>query len=118
EGFTDNRLGVVRPGDLLSDLGYRVFSNQDLVAALGPADPSPDYGLDALFVVTDTKHPNSPPRIAKQILSNDLIHFEWDGEGEVFQLENTLSLSGVWLPCSPIIPDLSYDARWNTNGNR
>ena len=52
-------------GDLLSSLGYRVLSNGQLVAAFAPADPSLDYGLDALFVITDTLPPAPPPRIVK-----------------------------------------------------
>lgn len=53
DGFTDSRIGAVRAGDVLSSLGHRVFNNRQLVAAFAPADPAQDYGLDALFVVTD-----------------------------------------------------------------
>jgi hypothetical protein len=52
EGFTDNQLGEVQAGDLLSSLAI-AFSNRQLVAAFAPSDPAQDYGLDALFVVTD-----------------------------------------------------------------
>src|SRR5437016_1086619 len=65
EGFTDNRLGAISAGDLLSSFGYRVFSNQDLLASFAPANPSTNYGLDALFIVTDTQPAQPPPRIVK-----------------------------------------------------
>jgi len=110
EGFTDNRFGTISSGDLLSSFGYRVFNNQDLVAAFAPADPSTDYGLDALFVVTDTQPARPPPQIVKLTPSTSSMHLEWEGEGAVFQVENTRDLTGPWSPCSPIVPDLMFDA--------
>lgn len=109
ESFTDNWLGTAQAGDLLSSLGHRVFSNRQLVAAFAPSDPSLDYGLDALFVVTDTKPPALPPRIVNLLYSSGAIHIDWDGEGDVFQLEHAPTIAGPWLPCSPILPDLSWD---------
>ncbi len=109
EGFTDNVLGTVQAGDVLSNLGYRVFSNQELVAAFAPADPSLDYGLDALFVVTDTQPPESPPRITELQHSGGAVRVDWKGEGEVFQLERAPSLDGPWQPCSSILPELFAD---------
>ena len=110
EPFVDNRLGTVQAGDLLSNHGYRVFSNRSLIAAFAPADPGVDYGLDGLFVVTDTQPLKPCPRILKQTSSDNSIHLEWDGEGDLFQVEQAATPSGPWLPCSPILPDLSFDA--------
>ena len=109
EDFTDNQLGTVQAGDLLSSLGHRVFSNRELVAAFSPADPVPDYGLDALFVVTDTKPCPPPPRIVnlRRVAGSNCV--EWDGDGDVFQLEHAPSLSGLWAACSPILPDLNFE---------
>jgi hypothetical protein len=109
EGFTDNWLGKVQAGDLLSSLGHRVFSNGQLVAAFAPEDPAQDYGLDALFVVTDTGPPPLPPRIVDLRWSDGSIRIDWDGDGDVFQLEHAPSISGPWSPCSPIVPDLTFD---------
>ena len=63
EGFQDSYLGAVLPGDLLSDQGYRVFGNRELVAAFAPVETNADFGLDALFVVTDFAPPAPPPRL-------------------------------------------------------
>jgi hypothetical protein len=109
EDFIDNVLGTVRAGDLLSNLGHRVFSNEELLGAFAPADSAPDYGLDGLFVVTDTRPPAPPPRIVKLRRLADSITIDWDGDGVVFQLEHAPSLLGPWSPCSPIVPDLTFD---------
>ena len=111
EGFSDKVLGAVQAGDLLSSLGYIVFKNQDLLQPFAPADPSQDYGLDALFLVLDTQRPKSAPRIVRQFRSGDLMHLEWEGEGDVFQVEQVPALLGAWAPCSEIVPDLSCDIR-------
>ncbi len=110
ESFNDKWLGTVSAGDLLSSLGHRVFRNEQLVAAFAPADPSLDYGLDALFVVTDTKPPAPPPRIVKLRHSVGSVGVDWDGVGDVFQLEHAPGISGPWTPCSPILSDLTFDA--------
>src|SRR5437667_2319341 len=110
EGFTDNRLGAISGGDLLSNFGYRVFNNQELLASFAPADPSTNYGLDALFVVTDTQPAQPPPQIVKLTPSTSSMLLEWDGEGAVFQVENARDLTGPWSPISPIVPDLMFDA--------
>lgn len=109
QGFTDNQLGTIQAGDLLSSLGYRVLSNQQLLAAFAPADPAPDYGLDALFIVTDAQPARPPPRLAPPTRSGNLLHLEWDGDGDVFQVETAPGPMGPWATCSPILPDLSFD---------
>src|SRR2546427_4827514 len=114
ESFTDKRLGPIRAGDLLSSFGYRAFQNQDLLAAFGIADPTQDYGLDALFVTTDTQAPKPPPRFVQYRRSGEFLHLDWEGEGSVFQLEQSSSIFGPWIPCGSIVPDLSADTRCET----
>jgi hypothetical protein len=109
EDFVDNRLGLVHEGDLLSSRGCRVLSNSDLLAAFAPENPSNDYGLDAIFVVTDTCFPKPPPRIVKWERSGGSMRFAWDGEGSVFQLESAPTPTGPWQPCSAILPGLSCE---------
>jgi len=113
EGFTDSQIGAVKAGDLLSSYGFRVFNNEDLVAAFAPADPSLDYGLDALFVVTDTEPVRAAPRFVRQSAAGGSLHLEWDGDGAVFQIEHASNLGGPWTNCSPVLPDLSGDPERN-----
>ncbi len=115
EGFTDNNLGNIQPGDLLSSLGYKVFSNQDLVASLGPDKPLIDYGLDALWVVTDTAPTKMPPPVLQPNLAGGMLHLSWNGAGDVFQVEQAPSPAGPWAPASGISPDPSWSTAADTS---
>lgn len=119
EAITDNRLGAIQAGDVLSSLGHRVFSNERLVAAFAPADPSPDYGLDAMFLVTDLT-PTSPPPWIRSIhhdRQTNRMRLDWDGEGAVFEVQRAANLSGPWESRSPILPELSFEEAFEgTNG--
>ena len=110
EGFTDQRLGQVLAGDLLSSAGHRVLSSAALVATFAPADPSQDYGLDALFVVSDMQPLKPRPCLVRLNRENGWLHLEWDGEGAVFQLESAPTFTGPWTPCTEVVPDLSCDS--------
>ena len=114
EGFVDNRLGPVLAGDLLSNRGSRVFRNSDLLRGFAPADSTADYGLDAVFVVTDTCSPKPPPRIARWSRVSDSLRFEWEGEGAVFQLESAHGVEGPWSPCGEIVPALTGNGPCDT----
>jgi hypothetical protein len=116
EGFVDNRLGSIAGGDLLSNRGWRVFRNEDLVRAFAPDDPKVDYGLDGVFVVTDTCTPKPPPRITRWDRTQDSLRFDWEGEGGVFQMESAPGLMGPWSPCSEILPGLTGGAVWDGTG--
>jgi hypothetical protein len=111
QGFTDNHLGPILPGDVLSNRGYRAFRNSDLVAAFQSADPSLDYGLDALFVVADAVSPQPSPRLVgiTRVGPGNLMRLNWEGDGSVFELERASSPNGPWEACSPLLPDLSFD---------
>lgn len=61
EGFQDQMLGPILPGDLMSDLGHVVFRNLELLNAFAPVEDLADFGLDALFIVTDAATPAAPP---------------------------------------------------------
>jgi hypothetical protein len=114
EAFLDKVLGPIQDGDLLSNLGYRVFRNEDLVRAFAPKDPTADYGLDAVFVITDTCPPKPPPAIVGWNRTGNLLKFEWAGEGAVFQLETAPDVLGPWTPCNPIVPGLTGEAIYDS----
>ncbi|MBI2929624.1 MAG: hypothetical protein HYY24_28510 [Verrucomicrobia bacterium] len=118
EGFQDQRLGPIQPGDLLSNQGSIVFRNLELLARFAPLEDLADFGLDALFVVSDAAPPASAPvlspiRVDRQ---TGVIAVEWEGAGRVFQLERAATVLGPFLPVEPISPDAASAVTGLTEG--
>jgi hypothetical protein len=105
-GFQDKQLGAIRSGDLLSDQGYVVFRNLELVAAFQPLEDLADFGLDALFVVSDVMPPGPAPRLVDIALDQKTgdVTIRWDGSGRAFQLERADDVQGPYVAVSPILP--------------
>jgi hypothetical protein len=110
DGFQDQVLGAVQGGDLLSDQGYVVFLNPELLSAFAPKETLTDFGLDALYVVTDATPPAPAPRVTIQgDGSTGTARLTWQGQGRVFQVERADPVTGPFLPLSPFLPDLLFD---------
>lgn len=107
QGFTDEVLGPVLPGDLLSDRGNILFRNLDLMLPFMPLEDLADFGLDALFLVTPGTA--TPPAIAIDLDpdSGDVM-LGWEGGGRVFQLERTENLTGPFEALTPITTDRRF----------
>jgi hypothetical protein len=108
EGFQDNELGPVQHGDLLSDQGYIVIRNLDLLGPFQPLEDLADFGLDGLFIVTDVGPAAAPPKLAVPILNNSGVTLEWEAKGKVFQVIRGASATGPWSEVSPIIPGVQF----------
>jgi hypothetical protein len=122
DGFFDSNSNYYAPGDLLSDQGYVVYRNSELLATFQPAGGIADFGLDALFVVTDVT-PAVPvvklglPQLTNQPLAS--LSFLRSGGSRAFQLERALDAAGPFVPVGPITTDtLFLDARVMTNQAR
>jgi hypothetical protein len=89
EGFQDEALNTVTAGDLLSDQGAIVYRNLELLGTFAPLEDLADFGLDALFVVSDATPPALPPTISAITIERGAgsVSVQWDGPGRVFQLE-------------------------------
>jgi len=110
DDFQDQQLGVISSGDLLSDQGYVVLRQAELLAAFAPTQNPPAFGLDALYVVTDAAPIAPPPRLSIQAKpATHSIGLMWQGQGRVFQVERASLVTGPFAPLSPVLPDLSYD---------
>ena len=110
EGFVDNALGPVAAGDLLSNSGYIVLRNGDLLSAFAPVNAAGDPGLDALYVITDAAAPLPPADFTiLSFPSTQSIHLSWLGSGRVFQVEQSSHPGGPFEVLSPLIPDLSFE---------
>jgi hypothetical protein len=112
-GFQDQdpRLGAILAGDLLSDTGYRVFRNLKSLQAFAPLENRADFGLDALFIVTDDTAVAPAPHFTgiRAIPSTSSARLTWQGLGRVFQVESAGLVTDSFQPLSPILPDLSFD---------
>jgi hypothetical protein len=109
--FTDTQLGAISEGDLLSDAGYIVYHNADLTAALQPVDnPPTDFGLDAVFVISDFDAIEGGATLqAVANSADDSVVISWKSGGRVFQVERARDVAGPWEAVTPIIPDLSFE---------
>ena len=109
-GFAGEHFDTYEPGDLLSDQGYVVCRNRDLLAGFQPLEDLADFGLDALFVVTDALPAAPPPSLSplNPQPEEGTVTLTWDGQGRVFQVEKTTDLVGPWLPVSSIMTDRQF----------
>jgi hypothetical protein len=109
-GFLDNALGAIPRGTLLSDQGYIVYRNLELVGTFQPLEDLADFGLDAVFIVTDLT-PAPPQTKIAEILPTTESHplaLRWTGDAKVFQVESTQSIPGAFLPASPCLLDFEW----------
>jgi hypothetical protein len=97
-GFNSTKVGTVLAGDLLSDRGYVVYKNLDLLAPFSPLEDLADFGLDALFIITDLSVVSQPPRITEIKIQNDAININWAGEGRLFRVESSDDIIGNFFP--------------------
>lgn len=117
--FTDTNGVAYQAGDLLSDQGYVVYRNLDLLAPFAPLEDLANFGLDALWVVTDAT-PSPPADRLTAILPDPAtgdVTLQFKGLGRVWQLERATGLPGPWEPIGPITADLPLtDFGARTNG--
>jgi hypothetical protein len=110
DDFQDQTLGPISGGDLLSDKGYIVLRNPDLLSAFAPTNAPSEIGLDALYVVTDATPPAPASLLSiRTTNSTDSAGLTWQGQGRVFQVERADDVTGPFQPLSPLLPDLSFD---------
>jgi hypothetical protein len=116
-GFQSKTLGFILPGDLVSTgdvlttKGFIVFRNLDLLQPFGPLEDLVDFGLDALFLVTESRiiKPPTPRATISRDGSPGHIWIGWAAEdGKVFQVERADDPSGPYAPIGPISPEVTY----------
>ncbi len=108
-GFQDRALGPVGAGDILSSQGIIVRRNLDLLSVFAPIEDLADFGLDALFVVSDLSVATSAPRLSRAVWERGAAHIEWQGTGRVFQVLRAGSSGGPYDAVSPLLPVSSFD---------
>jgi hypothetical protein len=112
EGFTDAQLGPISEGDLLSDAGFIVFRNADLLRNFS-VDLKTDFGLSDFFIVTDAGYPATqwllnPPHLDA---ATGHVTLSWRpslAPGTVVQLQRAPHLGLPFEPVSPIITETQW----------
>ena len=107
DGFQDEQLGPIQHGDVLSDQGYIVFRNLELLGRFQPIEDLADFGLDGLFIVSDYIPLRLPPHLAIRGSNNPRL--EWTSVGRVFEVERSSHVTGPWVSASPVIPGSSFE---------
>jgi hypothetical protein len=105
DGFIDSSERTITDGDLLSDQGYVVMRNLDLLAKFQPLEDLAQFGLDSLLVVSDAEANPTPPVLlsAGPLSDGSAFHLKWRTPGSAVQVEFSLSVPGPYLPLSPIL---------------
>jgi len=82
----------------------------ELTSSFAPAEDLADFGLDAIYVVTDATPPAPVPRLVSIGPGGQpgAIRMQWDGAGRVFQLEKASEVTGPFRPVSPLVPGLGW----------
>ena len=109
-GFNDPQLGSITDGDLVSDQGYVVFHNPELLAGFSPLEELANFGLHGLYLVTDvTAAAPAPTLIASGLTSvTNGIMLQWQAKGRVFQVERTEQIDLPFVPASAILPGATW----------
>jgi hypothetical protein len=109
-GFQSKRLGPVGDGDLLSDSGWIIFRNLELLQQFEPLEDLADFGLDSLFLVTESHSKEPSVTRPKIILDQEFgdVWIEWESDGKVFQVERADDPRGPYIPLNAIAPGTDY----------
>lgn len=100
-GFTSGNWTVAE-GDILSDQGYVVYRNLDLLERFAPLERLADFGLDAMTVVSDVSTNTTPTLIAEVELAGNEIELRWESQARFFQVERADAVEGPYQPLTPI----------------
>lgn len=103
EGFQDAVLGHVMDGDLISDQGYVVARNLDLVAPFQPLEDLANFGLQGLWVVSDVVAPKTGPQLGRPVPTAAGLELTWSGPGRAYLVEQAAGLQEPFGPISPIV---------------
>jgi hypothetical protein len=119
-GFVSPTAGGIQPGDILSDHGFIVLRNLELNQPFSPIEDLADFGLDALWLVTDfaATADKGPTVGLPSIMAGGELELNWDGPGRVFQVERASNPAGPYNPASPIIPTMRWGHQIESAGGQ
>lgn len=118
-GFQGQNQEHYGQGDLLSDQGYLVMRNLELVAPFQPLEDLADFGLDGLFVIADIESGFFPPRFTRIHRSPGplvTVDMSWEAKAHVWEVLRSQSPLGPWLSVSPLTTELTFTDHSAPNG--
>ncbi len=109
-GFLDNALGPIPRGTLLSDQGYIVYRNLELVGAFQPLEDLADFGLDGIFIVTDATPPPPETKILEilAVTESRPLTLRWTGDARVFEVQSAPGIPAPFSPASPCLLEFEW----------
>ncbi len=115
-GFQSKAFGTISDGDILttgdvfSGSGSVIFRNLELLSPFAPLEKVANFGLDALFLVTEDSL--TKPSVSQTTIvmdkSSESVRIEWSGDGKVFQVEGADDPGGPYVPLGDISPETNY----------
>lgn len=112
-GFQEAGLGSVMDGDLLSDRGYVVARNLDLVRPFQPLEDLANFGLEGFLLVNDaTALPGGATLTISRPAVGELL-LNWTGPGRVFRVEGAAGAGEPWTTRTPILADPAWRLPWS-----
>ena len=88
------------------------------MSVFSPLEDLADFGLDALWVVTDVAPAAPAPRVLNIMSDRTMawLRLQWKGQGRTFQVERAAAAAGPYWPLSPIMPDSEFEDRSGPSG--
>ena len=109
DGF-DSALGPISAGDLLSDRGYVVYRNLEIVGKFNPVEDVNNFGLGSIVLISDTTAASTPGHFSSFTYQKNSSQFDlgWVSAGHTFQVEKSSQVEGPYAPASEILLDLFW----------
>jgi hypothetical protein len=108
--FESKKFGHVGQGDLLSDGGWIIFRNLDILQPFAPLEDLADFDFDALFLVTDEEGEKPPVTQAQIVVDSQSgdVRIDWLSNAKVFQVERGDEPGGPYSPIGFIFPGTDF----------
>lgn len=108
EGFQDSVLGYVTDGDVLSDQGYVVARNLDLVRDFQPLEDLANFGLQGFWAISDAAAAGPGAKLRVALDPGRAILLSWEGGGRVHQVEAADQCGDPFQPVTPLVLDTAW----------
>lgn len=109
-GFQSRVVGPVRGGDVLSDRGWIVYRNLELMEGFQPIEDLADFGLGDFWVLTDGEGPAETVGLRLPVAAEG-VELEWSGTGRVWQVESSVRLEGPYRPAGPVQVETNWTGK-------